>query len=92
MAAGLLVVLILAQISLGEAKVVGLHIFLGVIYVVLAVLFTSSVPAGIHPAPELMIDQPTGPDRCARASALTARLVSRTLISDSPSTMSATER
>lgn len=39
--AGLLLVLVLAQISLGELKVVGLHIFLGVIYVVLAVLFTS---------------------------------------------------
>lgn len=41
LAAGLLFVLIIAQISLGELKVVGLHIFLGVIDVVLAVLFTS---------------------------------------------------
>ena len=41
LAAGLLVIVIVTQISLGELKVVGVHIFLGVIYVVLAVLFTS---------------------------------------------------
>lgn len=40
-AAGLLLVLIVVQISLGELKVAGVHIFLGVISVVLAVLFTS---------------------------------------------------
>ncbi len=41
LAAVLLLILIGAQIGLGESKVAGVHIFLGVIYVVLATLFTS---------------------------------------------------